>query len=507
MGAFRPDTVVLNWLLTLPFFAAACAGLFPRLSLPAHSEKEAEAMRRGPFMLGALASVMGVALSVSLLPAVFRAGPVTADYWWTKDLYHLRFQADSFTTPLAVVIWGVGLYLNMHLAGLPVLSHPHRRAALLLVAQGGALGACLSADLIALFMFIGLALVALWLLVMLDDARAANRFFAMTHVGALMLLGGILLIWLRGGDSAVTSLSYLLLSVEPNALGVMGLLVLVGTLPMVACFPAYGWLTDLAEAAPSTAMAPALLLPAVGGAMLLRLLPGSMVVALLPALAVVALLLGIATLWWGAIRAWMSPGLRQLAAWLTVAQSGYLVLAIGAMASPTASSEIVRAAALHVLVAPLALAAVWGAAGSVRAEFGTDSIADLNGLLRKAPLATVALFLGGLSLAGLPPLPGFQVQRLLVSGLFHDGRLWFAVVIAAADLLVAVAVLDALRRIWLGEPPTAGRWASAWLSGQLALASLVLLAAGAGSGALAGWTEAVLRGVFSISRSGLVSTP
>ena len=83
----------------------------------------------------------------------------------------------------------------------------------------------------------------------------------------------------------------------------------------------------------------------------------------------------------------------------------------------------------------------------------------------------------------------------------------FAVVIAAADLLVAVAVLDALRRIWLGEPPTAGRWASAWLSGQLALASLVLLAAGAGSGALAGWTEAMLRGVFSISRSGLVSTP
>lgn len=68
MGALRPDTVVLNWLLILPFCAALCAELFPRLNLGAHAEGEGEALKRGPFLLGALASLMGVALGVSLIP-------------------------------------------------------------------------------------------------------------------------------------------------------------------------------------------------------------------------------------------------------------------------------------------------------------------------------------------------------------------------------------------------------------------------------------------------------
>lgn len=507
MGAFRPDTVVLNWLLTLPFFAALCAELFPRLALPAHSEKEAEAMRRGPYMLGALASVMGLVLSLSLFPAVFRTGPITSDYWWTLDLYHLRFRADSFSIPLATVMWGIGLALQMYYAGLPAAPQPHRRAALLLISQGGMLGACLSADLIPLYMFVGVALVALWLLISLESANAAKVFLAITYVGSLMLLSGILLMWLCAGDSAVTSLPFLLISAEANAIGTMALLVLLGALPLIACFPGYGWLPELAEAATSLALAPALLLPPMGAAILLRLLPGSLIMSIAPMLAVVALPLGIASLWWGAVRAWMSAKLTTVAAWLTVVQAGHLVIALGALASPTASPEIVRAAALQALVGPLALAAVWVAAGAIRAEFGTDSIADLKGLFSKSPLTIITLLLGGISLAGLPPLPGYQVQKLLFMGLFHDGRLWFAIVILAADMLVAVAVLDALRRIWLGAPASSPRWSSAWLWGQLMVACLLLLGLGATAGTLNNWSDAVLRDVFSISRSGLTFTP
>jgi multicomponent Na+:H+ antiporter subunit A len=507
MGAFRPETVILNWLLMLPFFAALCAELFPRLSIRPHSEREAEAMHRAPFMLGALASVMGLLLAVSLFPSIFRTGPVTADYWWTKDLYHLRFQADSFTTPLAAVIWGLGLLIQMHFAGLPGRSNAHRRAALALLAQGGALGACLSADLIALSMFLSVALVALWLLALLDDAGAANRFLAMTYVGSLMLLAGLLLIWLRATDSSLASLPYLLVSAEPQALSVMATLVLLGSLPMLAGVPGHAWLPGLTGSAPRAAAVAALLLPAAMGGVLLRLLPGSFPLEMLPAPAALALILGVAALWWGAIRAWTGTTLGEMAAWLTVAQAGALLIAIGAIGGHAVPPGITQAAALQALAAPLALAAVWGAAGVIRAQFGTDAIAELKGLARTAPLATAALFLGGLSLAGLPPLPGFQVQRLLVSGLFHSGRAWFAVVLVAGDVLVALAVLDAVRRGWLGAPATSPRWSSAWHAMQLGLVSLALLAGGAAAESLVGWSEAVLRAVFSLSRSGLGFAP
>jgi len=508
MDGIRPDTVVLNWLIALPFFVGAGAALFPRLSLPVHSEAEAESLRTGPFLLGAVASLMGVGLGISLLPAVLGGTPLTVDYWWTTDLYHLRFQADALSAPLVIAICGLGVLIHLYLAGLPALSLPHYRAALLLAAQGGAAAACLSADIIVLFFFLELTLVALWLLTFIDSREAANGLLAAAHVGGLLVLGAVLLMWQRSGDTSTAVLPLLLTTAEPEALRTIALLLLLGMLPKITSIPAHGWLPDLAGAAPRLALAPALLLPLAGGASLLRLLPGTIVVALVPALGAIALLLGVASLWWGAIRAWMAPSLLQLAAWLTVAQSGFSLIAIGAAASPTAPPELVRAAALHLLAAPAALVAAWSGACIIRARFGTDSIADLSGLLRTGLLPLVALFLGGLSLAGAPMLPGFQVQKLLVSGLVHDGRLWFAIVIVAADLLIAVAVLDALRRIGprRESPPTA-RWQSAWLSANLFLGSAALLAVGLSSGPLGEWTQTVLRSVLSISRSGLFVSP
>ena len=508
MDVIRPDTVVLNWLIALPFFASAGAALFPRFSLPVHSEEEAESLRKGPFLLGALASIMGLGLGISLLPPVLGGKSLTVDYWWTTDLYHLRFQADALSTPLLIVICGLGLLIHLYLTGLPAMSLPNYRAALILAAQGCAAAACLSADIVVLLFFLELTLISLWLLVFLDSPKGANELLAATYVGGLLALGAVLLMWQRSGDTSTAALPLLLTTAEPGALRTIALLLLLGMLPMITSFPAHGWLPDLAAAVPGLVLVPALLLPVVGGALLLRLLPGTIVMALVPSLGVTALFLGVASLWWGAIHAWMAPSLRQLAAWLTVAQSGYFLIAIGGAASATAPPELVRAAALHLLAAPMALVAIWSAGSIIRARFGTDSIADLNGLLRTALLPVVALFLGGLSLAGAPLMPGFQVQRLLVSGLAHDGRLWLSVVIVAADLLIAVAVLDALRRmVPRRESPCTARWQSAWLSANLLLASVALLAVGLSSGRLADWTQIVLRSVLSISRSGLSVSP
>ncbi|MBN2564529.1 MAG: hypothetical protein JXB46_02345, partial [Candidatus Eisenbacteria bacterium] len=95
MGLIQPDTVVLNWLLLVPFFAALCAEMFPRLALHVHDEREVASLQRGPFLLGALSCLMGFVIALSLVPQAMRGGPLTVDYWWTQNLYHLRFQIDA----------------------------------------------------------------------------------------------------------------------------------------------------------------------------------------------------------------------------------------------------------------------------------------------------------------------------------------------------------------------------------------------------------------------------
>ncbi len=507
MGVMHPETIILNWLLILPFFAAVCAEMFPRLSLGPHTEREAEALRRGPFLLGALASLMGVGLGIALIPLTLGGQTVSADYWWTRDLYHLRFQADVLTAPILVLLCGMGVLIHLQLAGNPVFSQPHHRAALLLAAQGCVVASCLSADLVLICFLMQLALVILWLLISLDSPAAANSLLSAAYIGSMVFLAAILLIWNRVGDSSTASLPMLLIPMDAHALQWVCLLILIGVLPLIGGFPANGWLLGVAEGSPGLAVGPGLLLPVAGMCIALRLLPGSAMLGQLPGFGAIAIILGTASLWWGALRAWLTQGLRSLPAWLTVAQAGLLLLILGAATRPTASPMLLQAAALHALIAPAGLLAIWLAMGAIRSRFGTDAISELSGVFWRAPSAGIALLLGGLSLAGIPPLPGFQVQRLLIPALIHDHQTWLVVVALGADAVVAIAVLDTVRRLVAGRDGPVPRWSSPWLSAAVALAAIVLLVAAGSSVQLGNWSEQALRGALSISRSNLPLTP
>lgn len=500
MTAIAPDTLVLNWLLALPFFAAVCVELFPRLTLRVHSEQEKESLARGPLHLGALVCIMGLGLTVSAFPAALGGGPATADYWWTRNLYHLRLQADALSVLAVLIVYGLGLLIHLHLVGQPTVQHAHHRGALLLAAMGFGIAAALSADLVLLVFSLGSALLALWLLAALDAPRPAEQLLATAHVGGLLLLAGALIAWLEAGDSSTASLPVLLASTEPAALRPIALLVLLGLLPYLACVPAHGWLPRLADGRSAVGLAPAALLPALGGAALLRLIPGSFPLPTVPTLAGLTLLLGLATLWWGAIRAWLSHDMRHLAAWLTVAQSGHLLVALGAAAGPAGSPLLLHAAVLQLPLAALAVVALWCAAGTLSACVGADSFVALGGLFSKLPLVGIALLCGGMSLVGMPPLPGFHPQRLLLAGLLASGRTWLLIAILFADMLIVVGLLDAFRRAFLRRgPPPPLQWTSSWLSVNLALVVLALLAAGLWPAPLMRCADAVSRGVLSVS--------
>lgn len=506
----QPNSILLAWLLVLPFFAAGCALLFPRLALPVHSEREKAAMAWAPFSLGALASLMAVGLAASLWPAVAAGGRVVADYWWTRDLYHLRFQADGLSLAAALAICAIGGLIHLHLVGLRASGQSHYRAALLLAAQGSGVATVLSADLIALLFFLGLMLVCLWLLASLGRVREdtaqpdrgwrAGGLLVAGYVGGLFLAGAALLMWQRAGDSSVDALPLLLLSADPFALRGIALLTLIGLLPYLCAVPAHGWLPALLPAGRSAAIAPATLLVIVGTALALRLLAGTLVLGTIPGFYGICVGLGLLTLCWGALRAWLVRDLAGLAVWLTVAQSGHLLVAVGGSASPTAPAGLPQAGALHLAFSPLAVLTIWCVSSAVVARVGTDGLPGLSGLFRRMPLAGLALLAGGLSLAGLPPLAGFQVQRLLISGLLADQRPALAAVILLANLLIAAAVLRAFRRAFLRrEPPPPVAGGSGWLSAQLALLVVALLVPGLWTTPLLGWSETIFRTALSVS--------
>jgi formate hydrogenlyase subunit 3/multisubunit Na+/H+ antiporter MnhD subunit len=481
-----------------------CAEAFPRLRLPGRLAGEAESLPTGPFALGVLLSAMCAGVGVFLLIAV-RSGDVGADYWWTRGLYHMRFRADVLAAVAVTAVHAIGLLIHLHMTGAPTPRDSHHRAALVLIAQGCAAAACLSADLIALIFMVQSAVVALWLLARLDDSGAANRMLATVYAPGMLLILAALLMWQLAGDTSISALPFLMVAVPGPALRTIAAAIVLGLLPLVLGPPAHGWLLGLSARAPLAGYSSAVLLPLIGGATMLRLLPGSIALASAPVLAPLGFTLGVLALGWGAVRALLARELRHLAAWLSVTQAGCLLIALAAAASARATGELVAAAALQVIVAPAAIAAMWSAAGAVRVAVGTDALAGLSGLVGRTPVAGAALLLGGASLAGIPLLPGSAMQRLLLPALLHSGHGWAVVVVLLADAAIVVAVLNAFRLAFLrGGPPPGMQRLSPALSIQVGLVTLALVGLGLAHGPLTKWCDEAVRTVLSAAGS---STP
>ena len=494
-----PNTLLLNWLLALPFFAALAAALFPRFTMGARSAREAGELERGPLLFGALTSAMGLSLAIRITSLVARGEPVTANYLWTRDLYHLRFQADPFSAAIALLVCGLGLPMFLHLAGQEGRPRPHHRAALLLLAQGCVMAAAAAADLILLVFLLGVAVAALCLLVSLESSQRGQAMLLNGHLVWLAVLFAALLMWRQSGDTSLTQLPLLLLTKDPSALRAVALLVLLGLTPLLAGAPGYGRWMAAVKAAPSLAGMTAVLLVVAGGVALVRLLPGSLVLPAVPGLATLSLWTGLIVLFTGALGAWRADDLRGRAGWLTVAQAGYLLLALAGASGPSASPAFLEAAALHLGLAPLALLTIWLASLTVLSRTRTDTLVGLSGLFRKMPLAGLAWLVGGLSLVGAPPLAGFREQSLLLSAVAGDRAWALLAALLAGDLLIVYVVLDTFRRVYLrGQPPPDVRPTSPGLDVPLLLLVLVIVVAGVWSGPLERWADLICRTALTL---------
>jgi multicomponent Na+:H+ antiporter subunit D len=504
--AVNPDTILLNWLLALPFFAAAAAALFPRLAMRVRSQREAEALRRGPWPLAALTCLMGMAVCARLIVVTSAGERVVADYWWTRDLYHLRLQADVFTSVAACLIYGMGLLLCWHLSfdyahdksGVGDSGPAHYRAPLLLVALGGGIGIALSADLMLLVFFLLFMLVPLWLLFRLSAPQHGDWFLGAGYLGGLLVLLAASLAWQQASETSLVQLPLLLLTSAPERSAAIAALLLVGLLPLLPAFPGHRWLVGLAAAGPATA-AVGTLVALVGGTALLRLLPGLLLLPAIPGLSGLCVLVGLGTLWWGIVRAWLASDLRGRAAWLTVAGSGYLVIAVGEAAGPSESSVFSAAAASLLVAGPASLLAVWLSSSAVLARAGTDAMAGLSGLLRQMPSAGIGLLVGGLSLCGLPGTLGFRAQRVLLSGILGEGHWALAAAVILADIALALLIVDSFRRVFLRrEPPPALRPGSPALAVPLLILTLGLVIAGIWAEPVGRWSQAAAQTALSL---------
>ncbi len=448
-----PDAA-LSAAVALPVLAALCAILVPRA---------------GPAV--ALAACWAnLALVAALHPMV---GATTAIGGWPAPL-GIGLRVDGLSWPF-LALTAAAMALTTTGGGARGFMAAPGAAALWLFLLTGLNALFLSADIFNLYValeIVSLAAVAVTALGGAAAAAPALRYLFVGLGGSLLYLAGVALLYRATGALDLGLLAAAGLQgpalAAPLALMTVGLLMKAGVAPFHFWLPAaHGAAAPAASAVLSGVVVKAALY------LLLRLWTGTAPVEALAAAEPVFRALGLAALAVGALGSLRATRLKALIAYSTVGQIGYVVLALGfAAQTPLA----VKAAVAFVIAHGLAKAAVFIAAGSIRAANGHDRIDALSDPGGRFGPAKAAVALGSVSLMGLPPSGGFLAKWTLAEAALLREQWW------VAPLLVGGAIVTSLNMVRLadglirprdpGAPPPAAGIPCGWSALALALAAM-----------------------------------
>jgi multicomponent Na+:H+ antiporter subunit D len=287
------------------------------------------------------------------------------------------------------------------------------------------------------------------------QTAAALRYLFAALLGSGAYLLGVALLYGSYGMVSIAALTPAILASAPASAQVAliaALLMVAGLLVKSALFPFHFWLPPAHGGAPApvSALLSALVVKA-SIYLVLRLWLGPLAPLLAPLAWLPAMLGAIAILWgsWQAIRA---ERLKLLIAWSTVAQLGYLFLALPLTGVGSTGVSATAVVTLQMIAHGLAKAAMFASAGIILHATGRDRVDEVAGIAERLPLTLFTFALAGVSLMGLPPSGGFLAKWLLIDLAMAQGAWPLVVVILAGGLLAAVYTFRVLRQAFLNLP-------------------------------------------------------
>lgn len=437
--------------------------------------------RRGAHLAGLLGALLGTVAVAGLATSVAAGGVQTVVVGGWPAPLGIVLRADGLATAMllmtTVVGAGIKLYSWQYFGEMD--SADARQTWLFwpiwLMAWGALNALYLSGDLFNLYVtleLLGLAAVALVALAGASAVAAALRYLLLALLGSMLYILGVELLY---AAHQTLDLQQLRARLEPTlSAGLAAGLMTTGLLVKTAVFPLHFWLPPAHGSAPAPVSAALSALVVKAGFYLLARLwldlfagqPWQRVTTLLGVLGAGAVL-------WGGVQALRQQRLKPMIAYSTVAQLGYLMIALPLAGGVSAAGALTAAVLLAVSHAA-AKASMFLCAGSLLSAYGHDRIDALAGFGARLPLTAAAFALAALSLVGLPPTGGFVGKYLLVESAIRAGAWGVVVVVLAGSLLAAMFLFHALSRAFVENTMPAGMVAAPSVSRGLQFASLAL---------------------------------
>jgi NADH-quinone oxidoreductase subunit N len=194
-----------------------------------------------------------------------------------------------------------------------------------------------------------------------------------------------------------------------------------------------------------------------------------------PEISLAVTALSVASIFYGNVTAIRQTTFKRLLAYSSIAHAGYMMFAL-------TDGTGGRVEALFYYVAVYAVTTIIACACfSLLCSDEADPLASLDGAYYVRPVPTLFLAAAVLSLAGIPPLPGFLAKLLIFKSVIASGHLLPAVLAFIGSFLGVTYYLGIVFRLF--KPATASEpagamlpqsWSQSWTWGGVLIGSLAL---------------------------------
>ena len=308
---------------------------------------------------------------------------------------------------------------------------------LLLLLVIGLSGVLMAADLFTLFLACELMGVASYVLVAFrrhtdTSVEAGFKYLVMSSAGTMVMLMGVALVYRASGSLRLPQMA------TGNPWARAGLACLAtGLCVKVGIVPVHTWLPDAQGRAPSSISA--MLAGAVEGGALYALLKVCMGLGVSPeALGTLLMVSAMVNMCVGNLMALRQTYTKRLLAYSTIAQMGYIMLAIG-VGLRHGVGDAVQAGFFMMLAHSAMKGLAFLSKGAFHYCCGVTEMEQLRGVARKLPLVSVTMLVAVIGLIGVPPLAGFAGKWLVLAEVLRAAD-WLGLV--GAVVFIANVVLS-----------------------------------------------------------------
>ena len=316
-----------------------------------------------------------------------------------------------------------------------------------------------------LTIYLGLELMSLALYALVairrdhaQSTEAAMKYFVLGALASGFMLYGMSMLYGATGNLDLSNIADAISSGQIDYLPLtFGLVFLVAGLAFkLGAVPFHMWVPDVYQGSPTAVTLVLAAAPKLAAfAITLRILVTSLG-DLTPDWQPMLLILAFLSLAIGNLTAIMQTNFKRMLAFSTISHMGFILLGLASGSldgDKQFDTESYGSALFYMLTYVLTTLASFGLIMLMTREgHECENISDLKGLNRRSPWMAALLLILMCSLAGLPPLVGFDAKLLILQTLLKSAHLWMAVLAVLFSLIGAFYYLRVIKVMYFDEP-------------------------------------------------------